>query len=146
MVDKRKPSKGVSRLATARQERDRAVKLYTETRLPVGEIATHMGVSRQTVHRWLRAAGIELRGPMGPRDRYVELDEATSDDGAASALMREMGLLHGEIAEVRRLLSDAMLVQSEAAKAHAEMAGVLGHHMAIVERALTALQEQKKKD
>ena len=54
-----------------RAERDRAVRMYTETRLPVGEIAKRMGVSRATIHRWLQSADVEHRGPMGPRGTYV---------------------------------------------------------------------------
>jgi transposase-like protein len=58
-------------------EKELAVRLYRDTRLPSADIGQLVGVSRQTVHNWVRAAGVPLRGARsgGP----MQADAATGD-------------------------------------------------------------------
>lgn len=62
----------------AERDRELAIRMYTETRLPVAEIAATVRVSRQTVQNWVRAAGVPQRGSSGPYKGDQE-DEEPSD-------------------------------------------------------------------
>lgn len=92
-------------------ERDRAVRLYTVTRLPVTEIARRMNVSRSTVHRWLQGSGVDLRGPMGPRTTYEAGDEDQIGDLAeilgrvVAALTEQREAIEAQTEVLRELLS-----------------------------------------
>ncbi len=57
-----------------------AVTLYTTTDMPVEDIGRQFGVSRQSVHNWLRAAGVPPRGPRGPRRIHLPPDEALTGE------------------------------------------------------------------
>ena len=87
-------------VAATKKARAEAVRLYTETDLTTEEIGARYGVSRQTVHRWITAAGVPLRGPMGPRNREPEEAQLPAD-----GLPAVLGRLMDAIDELRRELS-----------------------------------------
>lgn len=129
MVNTRSTNNGrVLQKLPTRAERDRAVKLYTETRLPVGEIAAHLRVSRSTIHRWLQAAGVELRGPMGPRESY--LDELGVDEAAAT---QRMAIVMAELGALKQGQNSIEATVRELTRTVAELKGALEYHMRLTQ-------------
>lgn len=120
-----------------RAERDRAVKLYTETRLPVGEIAAHLRVSRSTIHRWLQAAGVELRGPMGPRESY--LDELGVDETAS---VQRMAIVMEALGALKNGQASIEADVRELTKAVAELKGALEYHMRLTQEFIARTSEE----
>lgn len=85
-------------MTSKQDERNLALKLYAESRLPVEEIASIFGVSRQTIHAWLKAANIPQRGPMGPRKTSgVDTGGDAATTEISSTALTIMQVEHGEL-------------------------------------------------
>jgi transposase-like protein len=78
--------------------RRRALQLYRATNLGVGAIAKEVGVSRETVYRWLRQEGV----PLGRNLIAVGDDMADLRQDLAS-LMAQLGRLERLLEAVLRL-------------------------------------------
>lgn len=70
---------------TGEEDRQVAVRLYTETRLAVEDIAGVFGVTRQTIYNWLDDAGVPRRGAgvVLPRGNVIEVLEKLQEDMTA---------------------------------------------------------------
>ena len=68
------------------EERAEALRLYQETTLTVEQIGEMFGVTRQSVDNWIKKSGIPRRGPMGPRRKYPDLEEAKASVEALADL------------------------------------------------------------
>lgn len=118
----------VEELATQQEERDLAIRLYSDTRLPVDDIGEFVGVTRQTIYDWLDKAGVPLRGPMGPRSRLG----ADSDEGASDTMqlddvtqVQAMAVLRAEHAEHARQYQMIQRQLGELSSAIASLKGSL---------------------
>lgn len=80
------------------RDRDNAVWLYQHTQLPEGVIGERFGVTRQTVHSWVQAAGVPLRGPV-PHRSDVEDEIVLSDVDAEQALPTAVAVVLRALAE-----------------------------------------------
>jgi transposase-like protein len=91
-----------------RDPRHQAVELYQTTDLGVADIATHIGVSKETIYRWLRKEGIAVGRTAGSvlAGQAEEQMRALCDE--IKELQREVATLTGQI---RRLegLTEALL-------------------------------------
>jgi transposase-like protein len=72
--------------------RRRALQLYRTTNLGVGAIAKEVGVSRETVYRWLRQEGV----PLGRN--LIAVGDDMGD------LRRDLTILIGQLGRLERLL------------------------------------------
>lgn len=88
MTEGQEPEARPSSLATQR-DRENAIYLYQNTQLTASEIGGMFGVTRQTVHAWVDAAGVPRRGQVPHRaDREETTGEMAIpvDDGEPSDL------------------------------------------------------------
>lgn len=88
---------------TAEEDRALAIRLYRDSRLPAQEIAVLVNVSRQTVHNWVKAAGVPLRGT---HSGTLSMDDSPDDMPVPEAVadLRVRSVLDA-IATVREDLS-----------------------------------------
>lgn len=122
------PTSKVAKMPSREQERAEAIRLYTDTRLPVDEIGAMFGVSRTTVHNWLKSAGIPQRGAMGPRKTLEERDEIAHELTAGSA---ERAVPKGEHAQILNLVNEVLRQQDEILHAMARLEGSLSTLVSI---------------
>jgi transposase-like protein len=84
--------------------RRRAIDLYTTTSLSVTAIAAAVGVSRDTVYRWLHREGVSI-GRNGQTERAdVPPDEVARISDEVAELRREQIILIGRIARLEGLI------------------------------------------
>lgn len=108
-------------------ERETAVRLYTETTLPVEDIATMLKVSRTTIHNWLNEAGTPKRGAMGPRGpRPPEMPEPHSE------LDRELAVLRAELSAAAALAQENSRMLSEVLTCMSMLQGTMNALLAVV--------------
>ncbi len=95
----------VDHLVTRQEAKRRAVELYQTTSLTSAAIAAQAGVSRKTVYRWLREAGVAL-GRNANHDvvaRPTGNLSPLSDDIAQ--LRRDVTVMMGQLGRLERLIA-----------------------------------------
>jgi transposase-like protein len=88
----------------------RAIELYRTTSLGVGAIAKEVGVSRETIYRWLRQAGVPLgrspinhsAAPTGPQP-IIGCDDIAGVRQDLATLIAQLGRLERLLVAVVRL-------------------------------------------
>jgi transposase-like protein len=95
----------VDALVTRQDARRQAVELYQRTSLTSGAIAAQVGVSRKTVYRWLRDAGVALgRNGNSHVDAQPQADLSMFGDQIAelrrdvTVIMEQLDRLEGLVA------------------------------------------------
>jgi transposase-like protein len=84
--------------------RRRAIDLYTTTSLSVTAIAADVGVSRDTLYRWLHREGISI-GRNGHTERaYVPSEDLAHISDEIAGLRREQIIRIGRIARLEGLI------------------------------------------
>jgi hypothetical protein len=76
----------------------RAIELYQTTNLACAAIARQVGVSRETVHRWLQAEGITVVRRNGTRPVTIPpSDEASRLTDAIAEVHRDLAIIMGRL-------------------------------------------------
>lgn len=125
----------VAPMAQKQQERESAIRLYTETTMTVGGIAQMLKVSRTTVHNWLREAGVPLRGgggPRGPRRQAAATVDVGSLEEAADAVINGQALLRAEVAAAGNLTQENSRQITELRAAVERLQGTMDALLAIL--------------
>jgi transposase-like protein len=91
-----------------RDPRTQAVELYETTDLGVADIAKHIGVSKETIYRWLRKEGITVGRTANNVFAGQAEEQMRSLSDEINELRREVATLTGQI---RRLegLTEALI-------------------------------------
>jgi transposase-like protein len=89
----------------ARQEaKRRAIDRYQTTNLTPGAIATELGVSRETVYRWLRTDRVS-RGPGAANAAHAVDDRLTGISAELGDLRRALMILIGQVGRVEEAVA-----------------------------------------
>jgi transposase-like protein len=98
--------------------RRRAIELYRTTNLSVRAISREVGVSRETVYRWLHQAGVPIGrnpvnpvNPVNPATGQTGSDPGRLDDDIAG-IRRDLTTLMAQIARLERLVEAAVRVEA----------------------------------
>jgi transposase-like protein len=84
--------------------RRRAIELYVTTNLGVATIAKEVRVSRETIYRWLRQAGVPLgRGPMNHSAEQAGPQSIRASDDFAG-VRHDLATLIAQLGRLERLL------------------------------------------
>jgi transposase-like protein len=107
-------SNGRPRLAARPQRKRRAIELYETTNLTSDEIGREVGVSRETVYRWLRKEGVPIR-----RNRIRHVTDRPAKDvirlnAVIDELRGDLTILAGEVGRLTGLL-EALVERQNAA-------------------------------
>jgi transposase-like protein len=94
--------------------RDQAIELYQTTDLGVADIATRIGVSKETIYRWLRKEGVAVGRTASNVLAGQAEEHMRSLCDEIKELQREVGTLTGQIRRLEGLTEALIGLKSQA--------------------------------